>query len=134
MAGQEVAALKTKLEELEEQQKQAHDLLKTLQAQAASQQQGTPGTGGTPPKPETRQLVVVPNEHRLRKFSGKQGENELSIDDFIDNAKSAVTSRGLPPSKQATFIFSYLEGPAKEETKLFPKGDLKEPEKNLRPT
>ena len=127
MAEEEVGALKTKLEALEEQQKQAHDLLKTMQA--ASQQQGTPGAEDTPPKPETRQLVVVPNEHRLRKFSGRQGENELSIDDFIDNAKSAITSRGLPPSEQANFTFSYLEGPTKEETKLFPKSDLKEPEK-----
>jgi len=70
--------------------------------------------------------VVVPSEHRLRKFSCRQGENELSIDDFIDNAKSAITSRGLPASEQANFIFSYLEGPAKEEIKLYPKSSLKE--------
>ena len=127
MAEEEVATLKTKITELEEQQKQAYDLLKTLQA--ATEKQGTPGSEATPPQPETRQLVVVPNEHRLRKFSGRQGENELSIDDFIDNAKSAITSRGLPPPEQANFIFSYLEGPAKEEIKLFPKSDLKEPEK-----
>ena len=126
MAEEEVAALKTKISQLEDQQKQAHDLLKTLQA--ATQKQDTPGAQATPPQQETRQLVVVPNEHRLRKFSGRQGENELSIDDFIDNAKSAITSRGLPPSEQANFIFSYLEGPAKEEIKLYPKSGLKEPE------
>ena len=60
MTKEEVAALKTKITELEDQQKQAHDLLKTLQA--ATQKQDTPGTQATPPQPETRQLVVVPNE------------------------------------------------------------------------
>ena len=126
MTEEEVAALKTKITALEDQQKQAQDLLKTLQA--ATQKQATPGAQATPPQPETRQLVVVPNEHQLRKFSGRQGENELSIDDFIDNAKSAITSRGLPSSEQANFIFSYLEGPAEEEIKLYPKSSLKEPE------
>ena len=118
--------LKTKISQLEDQQKQAHDLLKTLQA--ATQKQDTSGAQATPPQPETRQLVAVPNEHRLRKFSGRHGENELLIDDFIDNTKSAITSRGLPSSEQADFIFSYLEGPAKEEIKLYPKISLKEPE------
>ena len=105
---EEVAALKTKISQLEDQQKQAHDVLKTLQA--AMQKQDTPGAQATPPQQETRQLVVVPSEHRLRKFSGRQGENELSIDDFMDNAKSMITSRGLNPSEQANFIFLYLEG------------------------
>ena len=73
MTGEEVAALKTKISQLEDQQKQAHDLLKTLQA--ATQKQDTPGAQAIPPQQETRQLVVVPNEHRLRKFSGGQGEN-----------------------------------------------------------
>ena len=57
--------------------------------------------------------MVVPSEHRLRKFSCRQGENELSIDDFIDNAKSAITSSGLLVSEQANVIFLYLEGPAR---------------------
>lgn len=96
--------------------------------QAASQSQSTPGTQATSPQMETRQLVVVPNAYRLRKFIAWQGENEPSINDFIDNAKSGITSRGLPSSDQANFILSYLEGPAKEEIKLFPKSDLKEPE------
>ena len=49
---------------------------------------------------------------------GRQGKNELLIDDFIDNAKSMITSTGLPSSKQANLILSYLEGPTKEEIKL----------------
>lgn len=44
-------------------------------------------------------------------------------------AKSAITSRGLPFPKQANFIPSYLEGPAKEEMKLYPKSDLKNSDK-----
>jgi len=111
MAEEEMAALKAKIAELEDHQKEAHDLLKTLQA--ATQKQDTPAAQATPPQPDTRQLVVVPNEHGLRKFSGRQGENELSIDDFIDNAKSAITSRGLLVSEQANVIFLYLEGPAR---------------------
>lgn len=71
-----------------------------------SQKHDTPGAQATQPQPETRHLVAVPYEHRLRKFSGRQGENELSIDDVIDNAKSAITSRGLPrTSKFHSLIF-----------------------------
>ena len=73
--------------------------------------------------------MVIPNEQKLRKFSGRHGDNELSIEDFIDNAKSAITSRGLPFPEQANFILSYLEGPAKEEMKLYPKSDLKNSDK-----
>ena len=68
--------------------------------------------------------MVIPNEQKLKKFSGRHGDNELSIEDFIDNAKSAITSRGLPLPEQANFVLSYLEGPAKEEMKLYPKSDL----------
>jgi len=48
MAKEEMAALKAKIAELEDHQKQAHDLLKTLQA--AMQQQDTPGAQATPPQ------------------------------------------------------------------------------------
>ena len=40
--------------------------------------------------------MVTPNEQNLRKFSGKHADHELSKEDFINNAKSAITSRGLP--------------------------------------
>ena len=61
----------------------------------------------------------------LRTLNGKHGDKELSIKDFTDNAKSAITSRGLPLSDQANFILSYQEVPANEEMKLYPKSDLK---------
>ena len=73
--------------------------------------------------------MVIPSEQKLRKFNGRHGDNELSIEDFIDNAKSTITSRGLPPPEQANFILSYLEGPAKQEIKLYPKSDLKNSDK-----
>lgn len=55
-------------------------------------------------------------------------DSKLSIDDFVDNVKSAITSRGLPPSKQANFILLYLDWPVKEEMKLSYKIGLKEPD------
>ena len=42
-------------------------------------------------------------------------EIKNSIKDFTDNAKSAITSRGLSLSDQANFILSYQEVPANEE-------------------
>jgi len=119
MAEAEMAALKAKIAELEDHQKQAHDLLKTLQA--ATQKQDTPGAQATPTQPDTRQLVVVPNEHRLRKFSGRQGENELSIDEFSDNAKSAITSRGLPASEQEMSFSRIWKDPQKKELSCTPR-------------
>ena len=116
MAG-EVEELKQKLQKLEEEHNQAYQLLKTLQAKESPE-------APTPSQPQEKQLVVIPNEQKLRKFSGRHGDNELSIEDFIDNAKSAITSRGLPLPEQANFVLSYLEGPAKEEMKLYPKSDL----------
>ena len=113
----EVEQLKQKLQKLEEEHNQTYQLLKTLQAKESP---GAPA----PSQPQEKQLVVIPNEQKLRKFSGRHGDNELSIEDFIDNAKSAITSRGLPLPEQANFVLSYLEGPAKEEMKLYPKSDL----------
>ena len=63
--------------------------------------------------------------HTLRTLNGKHEDKELSIKDFTDNAKSAITSRGLPLSDRANFILSYQEGSANEEMKLYPKSDLK---------
>ena len=63
--------------------------------------------------------------NRLRMLNGKHGDKELSIKHFIDNAKSVISSRGLPLSDQANFILSYQEVPANEEIKLYPKSDLK---------
>ena len=103
--------LKQKLQKLEDKHNQAYQLLKTLQAKESP---GAP----TPSQPREKQLVVIPNEQKLRKSSGRHGDNVLSIEDFIDNAKSAITLRGLPLSEQANFVLSYLEGPAKEEMKL----------------
>ena len=117
----EVEQLKQKLQKLEEEHNQAYQLLKTLQAKESP---GAP----TPSQPQEKQLVVIPNEQKLRKFSGRHSDNELSIEDFIDNAKSTITSRGLPLPEQANFILSYLEGPAKE-MKLYPKSDLKNSDK-----
>ena len=104
--------LKQKLQKLEDEHNQAYQLLKTLQAKESP---GAP----TPSQPREKQLVVIPNEQKLRKCSGRHGDNVLSIEDFIDNAKSAITLRGLPLSEQANFVLSYLEGPAKEEMKLY---------------
>ena len=56
MTEEEVAALKTKITALEDQQKQAQDLLKTLQA--ATQKQATPGAQATPPHFGTRSGVA----------------------------------------------------------------------------
>ena len=69
-------------------------------------------------------LQTLPR-NTLRTLNGKHGDKELSIKDFSDNAKSAITSRGLPLSDQANFILSYQEVPANEEMKLYPKSDLK---------
>lgn len=114
----DVETLQAKIAELE-QQKQAHELLKTIQEKQTPQMLSNSSA--------TRQLMVVPNEHNLRKFSGRCRKNKLSVEDFIDNCKSAITLRGLPSPEQANFILLYMEEPAKE-TKLFAKSDLQEPE------
>ena len=61
----------------------------------------------------------------LRMLNEKHKDKELSVKDFTDNAKGAITSRGLSLSDQANFILSYQEVHANEEMKLYPKSDLK---------
>ena len=73
MAG-EVEELKRKLQKLEEEHNQAYQLLKTLQAKESPD-------APTPSQLQEKQLVVIPNEQKLRKFSGRHGDNELSIED-----------------------------------------------------
>lgn len=71
-----------------------------------------------------KKLQTLPM-NTLRTLNGKHEDKELSIKDFTDNAKSAITSRGLPLSDWANFILSYQEGSANEEMKLYSKSDLK---------
>ena len=93
----EAEELNKKLQTLQQQHNQAYELLKNLQAKESAE-------APTPPRPQEKQLMVTPNEQNLWKFSGKHGHHELSKEDFIKNAKSAITSRGLPsPSRQILY-------------------------------
>ena len=93
----EAEELNKKLQTLQQQHNQAYELLKNFQAKESA-------GALTPPHPQEKQLMVTPNEKNLRKFSGKHGDHELSKEDFIKNAKSAITSGGLPsPSRQILY-------------------------------
>ena len=80
---------------------------------------------------EKPKVVVLPRERRLRKFTGKRTEAEQSVEDFTDEIVAVFNAREMTNGEKADFITSHLEGPAKEEIRLYPSKDRSNPQRLL---
>ncbi|KAK3741212.1 hypothetical protein QZH41_006221 [Actinostola sp. cb2023] len=78
-----------------------------------------------------RQFVVVPRERKIKTFSGrpKDGSSEQTIEEFIEEVKTIIGARDMSKAEQLDFITSHLEGAAKEELKVYPEEDRRDPKK-----
>lgn len=66
---------------------------------------------------EVKERVVYVNQsHKLERFRGKPVKaSDLTIEEWIEDAKAACASRGLPFKEQAAYLIEHLAGSARRE-------------------
>lgn len=116
----DLAELQKKVEELTQKYAEAQASLDELRDQQAA----TPSVSG--PK---QKVVVLPRERRLGKFTGRKTDTDQTVEDFIDDVRAVFNAREMSPGEQADFIKSHLEGPAKEEIRIYPSKDREDPQR-----
>ena len=125
-----LADLTKKLEELTNKYAETSQALMELQ-QKQTQEQPTPSSSTAPGQTESQKIVVLPCERRLKKFSGQKTEGQQTVEDFVEELRAAMQAREMAKGEKLDFIKSHLEGPAKEEVRLFPKEDRENPDRLL---
>ena len=124
---------------LEEQVRTLTELVKELQAD----NQRLKGHGGPsntsdsdqdPPNDPTRptaveRLLCVPRERKWSRFSGKMSVDNMSVEEWIGEAKRALAVRPMSKLEQALFLYDLLDGEAKREIKFSPAADRNDPQK-----
>lgn len=99
----------------------AHDTL------AARQQNVLAAVPGESPA-ATERLVYLPRERRCPKFQGKTMAGGLSIDDWVEEARTSIRARHMSKVDQAIFLYDHLEGEARNEIKYRSKEEREDPE------
>ena len=70
-----------------------------------------------------QQLVFAPKMRKVEKFSGKPGHGVL-VYEFIEEMTRILKTRPTPQEGHVNFVSSHLEGPAKEEMRFRPMGEM----------
>ena len=125
----QLADLSKKLEDLTTKYAETSQAL--LELQQKQTQQSTPAPQPSPAsgQTESQKIVVLPRERRLKKFSGQRTEGQQAAEDFVEELRAAMAAREMSKEEKVNFIKSHLEGPAKEEVRLFPKDDRENPDR-----
>lgn len=74
-------------------------------------------------------LVCVPRERKCPRFSGKMSVDNMSVQDWIEEARRSLAARPMPKLEQALFVYDLLDGEAKREIKFSPTADRNDPER-----
>ncbi|KAL2085708.1 hypothetical protein ACEWY4_019028 [Coilia grayii] len=74
-------------------------------------------------------LVCVPRERKCPRFSGKMSVDNMSVQDWIEEASRSLAARPMPRLEQALFVYDLLDGEAKREIKFSPAADRNDPQK-----
>ena len=108
--------LSTKVDELTQMYKEAMEELKALKEstspiQVSSSEPAT--TNGA------KQIVVFPRDKKIKNFTGKKTEGDQPVEDFIEELKTTFEAREMTPPEKVDLIMSHLDGPAKEEVRMY---------------
>ena len=116
--------LKKNLEELTKKYEEAMKQLKALKElpPVSSSSPVTPSTVGQ------KQIVVFPRDKKIKNFTGRKTEGDQPVEDFIDELKTTFAAREITPAERVDFKMSHLEGPAKEEVRMYSKKERSNPD------
>lgn len=121
--------LSAKVEELTKMYQDAMNELKALKESASpplvsSSVTAATASGTTPQK----QIVVFPRDKKIKNFTGKKIAGDQPVEDFVEELKTTFEAREMTPAEKVDFIMSHLEGPAKEEVRMYTKKERSNPE------
>ena len=74
-----------------------------------------PATSG---RNSQKQIVVFPRDMKIKHFTGKKTGDQL-VEDFVEEMKTTFEARQMNSAEKVDFIMSHLEGPAKEEVRMY---------------
>lgn len=90
---------------------------------------GNAGSSATSTQSVRReQVLFVPRERRCPKFSGSATAGPLSVEEWIEEAKSCIRAMHMSNFDKALFLFDHLEGEARNEIKYRPTAIRENPE------
>lgn len=127
------------LESMEDQVRGLTEIISQLKAEN-QRLRGQAGPSNTadldsdPPSSFTTQtpvehLVCVPRERKCPRFSGKMSVDNISVEDWVEEANRSLTTRRMSKLEQALFLYDLLDGEAKREIKFSPAADRNDPQK-----
>lgn len=90
---------------------------------------GNASSSATSTQPVRReQALFIPRERRCPKFSGSATAGSLSVEEWIEEAKSCIRATHMSNFDKALFLFDHLEGEARNEVKYRPTATRENPE------
>ena len=113
------------LEELTKKYEEAMEQLKALKESppVSSSSSATSNAVGQ------KQNVVFPRDKKIKNFTGRKTEGDQLVEDLIiDELKTTFEARDMTPAEKVDFIMSHLEGPAKEEVRMYSKKERSNPD------
>lgn len=79
-------------------------------------------SGGDVLPSRREQAVYIPRERKCPKFSGSSVNGSLSVEEWVEEARSCIRSRYMSEWDKALFLLDHLEGEARNEIKYRPQG------------
>ncbi|XP_039858603.1 uncharacterized protein LOC120715604 [Simochromis diagramma] len=126
MEGSEQQTMAQRIQELENE-------LRDLKTASVDTERPSTSTGATGSESETMRpnpVVYVQQDRKLPTFSGKlDNMGSLTLDEWIEQMRDFVRTRGRTEKEQAQIIFNHLEGTARTEIKFLPKEQKENVEK-----
>ncbi|XP_078367332.1 uncharacterized protein LOC144651271 [Oculina patagonica] len=119
--------LSTKVDELTKMYKEAMEELKALKESTNS----TQVSSSEPAKEigtKQKQIVVFPRDKKIKNFTGKKTEGDQPVEDFIEELRTTFEAREMTSPEKVDFIMSHLDGPAKEEIRMYSKKERSNPD------
>lgn len=102
---------------------------------SVDQQSSTTSTGlggnttRSVPSVAVERYVYVPRERKCPRFAGKQSQDSLTVEDWVEEARRHLSLRPMSTAEQALAIFDLLDGEARAEIKFRPAAERDDPEK-----
>nr|XP_021323533.1 uncharacterized protein LOC101885583 [Danio rerio]XP_021323535.1 uncharacterized protein LOC101885583 [Danio rerio]XP_021323536.1 uncharacterized protein LOC101885583 [Danio rerio] len=122
---QELMDLRERVQSLQAQNEELMRLRPPSSSDAPSQPH--PSVSNDPSSVSFNRMLYVPRERKCPRFYGNMDSN-LSIEDWIDEAKVCIEGRGWADKEKVVFLLDHLGGEARMEVKLHPPVTRQTPE------
>ena len=67
--------------------------------------------------PEGQKVVFTPKQRKLEKYSGRPGETDANVYEFVEEFQRVLRTRPTSTEEQVDFLTSHLQGAAREKVR-----------------